>query len=221
MGGEGEGTPHHAEGGGGGGDGAPLPSTRKSSKIKAPTYDHDPLYRTILRKSEVYRSKRMQELSKAHRGCGVGASAIISSSAYTMAASRWAFAKAGEAQTDRGKIEFLKWAISWSKVAKELEVAAWDLSAKEGEASRAEEGDKPPAWLVPVKEVEGGQEERAAGDPGGAASPSVDQGVEGAQALDAARGVLPEVRGDVEGDGLEEEDDLGGPCENADVEGAT
>ncbi len=90
-----------------------------------------PEFRPFARWGARYAAHRRRELARAHGGeitSGVGA--IVESAALTMAASRYLSARAAES----GDPELFKQAAALAATARQHELAAWELAAREATA---------------------------------------------------------------------------------------
>jgi hypothetical protein len=91
----------------------------------------DPRYTAFARWGARYGAHRRRELASAHGGTlSAGASAIIESAAQAMAASRFVQALAAET----GDPELFKQAAALASTARQHELAAWELAAREAQA---------------------------------------------------------------------------------------
>lgn len=98
----------------------------------------DPAYAPFQRWGRRYASHRRAELAAAHGGhLSAGASALIESAGAQLAASRFLQAKASE----KGDAELFKRASSLSNDARQNELAAWELAAREAKARAADTTD--------------------------------------------------------------------------------
>lgn len=90
----------------------------------------DPRFRSFARWGARYGAHRRRELAQAHGGSlSAGASAIIESAAQAMAASRFVQALAAET----GDAELFKQAAALASTARQHELAAWELAAREAQ----------------------------------------------------------------------------------------
>lgn len=91
----------------------------------------DPRYRSFARWGARYGAHRRRELAHAHGGhLSAGASAIIESAAQAMAASRYVQQLAAEC----GDPELFRQAANLASTARQHELAAWELAAREAQA---------------------------------------------------------------------------------------
>ncbi len=96
----------------------------------------DPDYKRAVEHANSYRRKRSGELSEMHGHVSTGASALIATASLALAASRYLyerFAKDGGGDMGTG---MLKQAAQLADSARQSELAAWELSAREGLAKR-------------------------------------------------------------------------------------
>ena len=111
----------------------------------------DPRYLSAIRTASAYRKARTKELFEAHGHVSVGASALLSTASLALAASRFLYEKVAET----GNINLLKQASAMADSARQNELAAWELAAREGlvrkKAAAATQGVE---WL---NVVDGGQ----------------------------------------------------------------
>jgi hypothetical protein len=110
-----------------------LPRNRKTklAVMGVPTHlldKGDPEYARCLRLANKYRKQRIRELSQMHGGVSSGASALLSSASLALAASRFLYAKAAEG----GDLGVLRQASGLADSARNAEIAAWELAAREG-----------------------------------------------------------------------------------------
>lgn len=92
----------------------------------------DPRYAACLRAAGVYRKARTRELFEMHGYVSAGASSLLATAAINLAASRFLYEKfAGD--MDLG---YLKLAAKLSDSARQNELAAWELAAREGTARK-------------------------------------------------------------------------------------
>ncbi|RYZ03759.1 MAG: hypothetical protein EOO73_26350 [Myxococcales bacterium] len=88
----------------------------------------DPRYRPFARWGARYGAHRRRELARAHGGSiSAGVGALVESAAHAMAASRFVQSLAAEA----GDAEAFKQAASLACIARQHELAAWELAARE------------------------------------------------------------------------------------------
>lgn len=105
----------------------------------------DPRYKRALLLANSYRKVRAAELATMHGYVSSGASALLSSASLALAASRFLYEKVAET----GDIGLLKQAASLADSARQSELAAWEMSAREGAAKRKlEAGNAGVPWLT-------------------------------------------------------------------------
>jgi hypothetical protein len=105
----------------------------------------DPDYARCLAQANKYRKTRMRELAGLHGNISAGAGALLASASLALAASRYLYQLAAGG-ADPG---LLKQAASLADSARQSELAAWEVSAKEGVLKRrqdAAEAGMP--WLM-------------------------------------------------------------------------
>lgn len=91
----------------------------------------DPVYQTCARWGQRYAAHRRAELAKAHGGeISAGVGALVESAGNALADSRYVRAKAAE----KGDPTLLKLAASLATEARQCELAAWELAAREAAA---------------------------------------------------------------------------------------
>lgn len=162
-------------------------------------------YKQIVAKAENYRHKRAVEIARMNNGCGVGVSGIISSAAFTLAASRYALTLAGQTEDVGDRMKFLGKAIDWAKQAKDMELTAFDLSEKEGKGRLKLETERDqPAWLANASVGQSPPNAASApaypvGEEGGGGVPRADEGHavgddEPAREASAARALVGDAR---------------------------
>jgi hypothetical protein len=88
-----------------------------------------PAYARCVRLAATYRKKRTQELAVSHGYVSSGASALLATSAMALAASRFLYEKAAEGGP--GMLATLKAAANLGDSARQNELAAWELAARE------------------------------------------------------------------------------------------
>jgi len=102
-----------------------------------------PEFRPYARWGARYAAHRRRELARAHGGeISSGVGAIVESAALTMAASRYLSAKAAQS----GDPELFKQASTLASTARQHELAAWELAAREAQVRPKRPQDAP--WLV-------------------------------------------------------------------------
>lgn len=92
----------------------------------------DPRYKRALLNASSYRKVRTKELAVMHGCVSSGASALLASASLALAASRFLYEKVAET----GDISLLKQAAQLADSARQSELAAWEMSAREGAAKR-------------------------------------------------------------------------------------
>ena len=103
----------------------------------------DPVYAPFERWGRRYASHRRRELAEAHGGeLSAGASGLIESAGAQIAASRFLQAKASET----GDADLFKRASALANDARQNELAAWELAAREGKAREERDERKPDPW---------------------------------------------------------------------------
>lgn len=91
----------------------------------------DPRYKAFARWGARYGAHRRRELATAHGGSiSAGVGAIVESAAQAMAASRFVQSLAAES----GDAELFKQAAALASTARQHELAAWELAAREAQA---------------------------------------------------------------------------------------
>ena len=119
----------------------------------------DVRYARCVRLASAYRKVRSRELQVAHGYVSAGASALLSTAALALAASRFLYEKATEAGPDE-VAGILKQASQLSDSARSNELAAWELCAREAvQRKKAEAAGAGVPWLIPQ------QDRRGAGRP--------------------------------------------------------
>jgi len=104
----------------------------------------DPRYKRALLLANSYRKVRAAELATMHGYVSSGASALLSSASLALAASRFLYEKVAEG----GDITLLKQAAALGDSARQSELAAWEMSAREGAAKRKlDAGREIAPWL--------------------------------------------------------------------------
>jgi hypothetical protein len=105
----------------------------------------DPMYAQALRDAARYRKYRARELSLAHGYVSAGASSLLTTASLALAASRFLYTKVAET----GEIALLKTASQLADSARQNELAAWELAAREGTArKRAAAAEMGVPWLT-------------------------------------------------------------------------
>lgn len=112
-----------------------------------------PSYARCVRLASAYRKVRVRELTISHGFVSSGSSALLASAAHALAASRYLYEKAAEA-TGADMLELLKVASRLADSARANELAAWELSAREGVARRRNAtADNGMPWVVSNEEL--------------------------------------------------------------------
>lgn len=107
----------------------------------------DPEYATCLDNANKYRKVRMKELARLHGHVSSGAGALLASASLALAASRFLYQKAS-LDGDSG---LLKQASQLADSARSSELAAWELSSREGVLKRRQESaEAGMPWLARV-----------------------------------------------------------------------
>lgn len=108
-------------------------------------------YARCVRLASAYRKARVRELMISHGFVSSGASALLASASLAIASSRYLYEQAAAA--GEGMLEILKTAARLADSARQNELAAWELCARESVAKRkaitAEQGLP---WVLPVEE---------------------------------------------------------------------
>jgi hypothetical protein len=109
----------------------------------------DPQYAAALYQANKYRKTRMKELAKLHGHVSAGAGALLASASLALAASRFLYERYAQKPEDGGgDLECLKQASGLADKARAAELAAWEMSAREGVlARRAEASAAGMPWL--------------------------------------------------------------------------
>lgn len=111
----------------------------------------DPRYKRALLLANSYRKVRAKELYVMHGHVSSGASALLASASLALAASRFLYEKVAET----GDIALLKQAASLGDSARQSELAAWEMSAREGAAKRRlDASNQGMPWLLPASDTE-------------------------------------------------------------------
>lgn len=97
----------------------------------------DPRYATALRLANKYRKARSTELAVMHGHVSSGASALLASASLALAASRFLYEKFAEtSDSSEPNYALLKQAAGLADSARMSELAAWEMSAREGLVKR-------------------------------------------------------------------------------------
>lgn len=92
----------------------------------------DPRYKRAMELANKYRKARTKELSAIHGFVSSGASALLSTASLALAASRFLYEKAAES----GDVDIMRKAATMADSARQAELAAWELAAREGTIKR-------------------------------------------------------------------------------------
>lgn len=112
----------------------------------------NPAYARCVRLASAYRKVRVRELTVSHGYVSSGTAALLASAAHSLAASRFLYERATEASGE-DMLNLLKVASKLSDSARQNELAAWELAAREGVARRKLESvSSGLPWIVPVSE---------------------------------------------------------------------
>ncbi len=96
----------------------------------------DPAYRACVEMAQAYRKRRSMELSEMHGHVSIGASALLASASLAMAASRFLYEQFAKDAGGNLGTGMLKQAASLADSARQSELAAWEMSAREGLVKR-------------------------------------------------------------------------------------
>ncbi len=100
----------------------------------------DPRYAAALYQANKYRKTRMKELAQLHGHVSSGAGALLASASLALAASRFLYERYAEGpELGGGELELLKQASGLADKARAAELAAWEMSAREGVLKRRSE----------------------------------------------------------------------------------
>lgn len=100
----------------------------------------DPRYAAALYQANKYRKTRMKELAQLHGHVSAGAGALLASASLALAASRFLYERYSESpELGGGELELLKQASGLADKARAAELAAWEMSAREGVLKRRTE----------------------------------------------------------------------------------
>lgn len=100
----------------------------------------DPRYAAALYQANKYRKTRMKELAALHGHVSAGAGALLASASLALAASRFLYERYAESpELGGGELEVLKQASGLADKARAAELAAWEMSAREGVLKRRTE----------------------------------------------------------------------------------
>ncbi len=111
----------------------------------------DPSYAACVRAANKFRKARMRELAQLHGFVSAGVGALLASSALALAASRYLYNQAAEESSKDVPVDagLLKEASVLADKARQSDLAAWEVCAREGILRRRQEatsGAMP--WLV-------------------------------------------------------------------------
>lgn len=112
----------------------------------------DPRYAAALYQANKYRKTRMKELAQLHGHVSAGAGALLASASLALAASRFLYERYAESvDLGGGELELLKQASGLADKARAAELAAWEMSAREGVLKRKSEmANQGMPWLQNV-----------------------------------------------------------------------
>jgi hypothetical protein len=112
----------------------------------------DPRYAAALYQANKYRKTRMKELAQLHGHVSAGAGALLASASLALAASRFLYERYAESvDLGGGELELLKQASGLADKARAAELAAWEMSAREGVLKRRTEmANAGMPWLANV-----------------------------------------------------------------------
>lgn len=129
-----------------------LPGAGKGRKTKLAAFglnptiikEGDPRYAAALYQANKYRKTRMKELAQLHGHVSSGAGALLASASLALAASRFLYEQFAQKPVGddgmpnpySGNLECLKQASSLADKARAAELAAWEMSAREGVLKR-------------------------------------------------------------------------------------
>lgn len=102
----------------------------------------DPKFEPHNRRRLEWQRARMGDLARAHGDVSRGVGAMVSSAAWLYAAGEFASERAAET----GDVELFKTAASLTGTARQHELAAWELCAREAQARPKSPSDTP--WLI-------------------------------------------------------------------------
>ncbi len=111
----------------------------------------DPEYASCLDQANKYRKTRMKELAHLHGHVSAGAGALLASASLALAASRFLYQRAAEGgDQDESVAGYLKTAAKLADSARQSELAAWEMSSREGILKRRQEASEAgQPWLMP------------------------------------------------------------------------
>ena len=119
----------------------------------------DPRYAAALYQANKYRKTRMKELAQLHGHVSAGAGALLASASLALAASRFLYERYAEGvDAGGGELELLKQASGLADKARAAELAAWEMSAREGVLKRRTEAAN--AGMPWLQNVDGGDKQK-------------------------------------------------------------
>ena len=122
--------------------------------------DGDPRYRAALYQANKYRKTRMKELAALHGHVSAGAGALLASASLALAASRFLYERYAEStELGGGELELLKQASGLADKARAAELAAWEMSAREGVLKRR--SDAADAGIPWIQNVDGTDKQKS------------------------------------------------------------
>ncbi len=108
----------------------------RRSRFVPRTLACDPRFEPHNRRRLEWQRKRMVELQTAHGGVSHGVGAMLNAAAWLYAAGEFA----AELAAEKGDLEGFKQAATLTSTARQHELAAWELSAREAEARPKQTG---------------------------------------------------------------------------------
>ena len=110
----------------------------------------DPDYAKCLDQANKYRKTRMRELHELHGHVSAGAGALLASASLALAASRFLYQRAAQGgDEDESASGYLKTAAKLADSARQSELAAWEMSSREGVLKRRQEASEAGMpWLL-------------------------------------------------------------------------
>lgn len=119
----------------------------------------NPAYARCVRLASAYRKSRVRELSISHGYVSSGASALLASASMALASSRYLYEQAAKGCEEQ--LEYLKVAAKLADSARQNELAAWELCAREAVANKkAQHASAGIPWVVEVDDVSGYQKKK-------------------------------------------------------------
>ncbi len=107
--------------------------------------DGDPDFLIALEKADKYRKVRMKELAHLHGHVSAGAGAMLASASLALATSRYLYERAAR----NGNTDLLAQASKEAEKHRQTELAAWEMSAREGQLKRRHEAtSSAQPWLA-------------------------------------------------------------------------